>query len=69
MHGGAPESVAFVKSASTIVKGVYEHGSYTRVLRYQYTAMEGILKQGGAQFHSLGSHIDRSRPPWSAARA
>ena len=47
-----------VKQASTIVEGVDKHGTHTCVLRYQYTTLQRILKQGCPQFHSLRSGID-----------
>lgn len=58
MCGRCLKTVVFVKLAGTIVECMHKHGSHTCVLRYQYTALQRILKQGCPQLHSLRSGID-----------
>jgi hypothetical protein len=40
---------------------MHKHGSHTCVLRYQYAALQRILKQGCPEFHSLRSDINSQR--------
>jgi len=50
------ESVVLVKLASAIVEGVDKHGPHSRILGYQYTTLQRVLKQGCAEFDSLRSN-------------
>ena len=47
-----------VALTSTIAQGVEQQGSDAGISGYPYAAVERILKQGCAEFHSLRSGID-----------
>lgn len=51
--------VVLVELLGLLVKGMYEKGSYARVLRYGHRAIDRVLEQGCAQVQSLRPAIDR----------
>lgn len=51
--------VVLIELPGLLVKGMHEHGSDARILRYGHRAIDRVLEQGGAQVQSLRPAIDR----------